>query len=65
MTYQSMEKFRKKWGIYLHNVDILYEGGDVQNRYSPPDYFLMSFPMEQLQLCLKEKNMNLENNRKK
>ena len=43
----------------------MYEGGDVQNRYSPLDYFLMSFPMEQLQLCLRETNIILRNNRKR
>ncbi len=63
MTYQSMEK-NKKWGIHLHSGDIFYEGGDVQNRYSPLDYFLMSFPIEQLLLCLRETIINLRNNRK-
>ena len=56
---------KKKWGIRLHSGDILYESGDVQNRYSPLDYFLMSFPMEQSQLCLRETNINLRNNRKR
>ncbi len=37
---------KQKWGISLHSGDILYDGGDVQNRYSPLVYFLMSFPME-------------------
>ena len=54
-----------KWGLYLQSGDILYEGGDVQNRYSPLDYFLLSFPMEQLQLYLRETNINLRNNRKR
>ena len=46
--------------------DILYKGADVQNRYSPLDYFFMSFPKnEQLQLCLKETNINLRNSRKR
>ena len=43
MTYQSMEMFPTRCGICLHSGDILYEYRDVQNRYSPLDYFLMSF----------------------
>ena len=43
----------------------MYGSGDVQNRYSPLDYFLMSFPMEQLQICLRETNTILRNNRKR
>ena len=34
--------------------------------YSPLDYFLMSYQLlEQLQLCLKETNMNLRHSRKR
>ena len=41
----------------------MYEDEDVQNRYSPLGYFLMTFPMEQLQLCLKKINKIIRKNR--
>ena len=47
---------KKKWGIRLHSGEILYQNGDIQHMYSPLDYFLMSFPNEQIDLCLIETN---------
>ena len=60
-----MGKFRKKWGIRLDTGEIHYESGDVQQMYSVLDYFMMSFPNEQTQICLNETNKQLRNNRKR
>ena len=54
-----------KWGIRLHSGEVLYQNGDVQQMYSPLDYFMMSFPDKQMQLCLNETNKQLRKNRKR
>ena len=58
-------KVTQKIRNHSHSGDIIYEGEDVQNRYSPQDYYLMSFPMEEIYLYLKETLIILKNNRKR
>jgi len=35
IIYQPMEKYQENMEVYLHIGDILYEGEDLQYRYSP------------------------------
>ena len=56
---------KKKWGIRLHSGEVLYQNGDVQHMYSPLDYFLMSFPNAQMDLCIIETNKQLREQRKR
>ena len=56
---------KKKLGIRLYMGEVVYESDDIQNRYSPLDYFLMSFPLEQMKLHIKETNAQLRNARKR
>ena len=46
---------KKKWGsIQLHSEEVVYQNSDIQHMYSPLDNILMSFPNDQIELCLKE-----------
>ena len=56
---------KKKWGIRLHSGEILYQNDDIQHMYSPLDYFLMSFPNAQMELCLIETNKQLREQQKR
>ena len=56
---------KKKWGIRLHSGEVLYQNGDIQHVYSPLDYFLMSFPSAQMELCLIETNKQLREQQKR
>ena len=56
---------KKKWGIRLHSGEVLYQNGDIQHVYSPLDYFLMSFPNAEMELCLIETNKQLREQQKR
>ena len=56
---------KKKWGIRLHSGEVLYQHSDIQHMYSPLDYFMMSFPNEQMELCLLETNKQLREKQKR
>ncbi len=56
---------KKKWGIWLHSGEVLYQNSDFQHVYFPLDYFLMSFPNEQIDICLIETNKQLQEWRKR